>query len=168
MNGRLRLRALVTGLVLGLALCVFTPYNSAVLHNAHLGGGHFPLAPFFIVAWMFVIDALVSRLTRRPPVFSGVELLVVWLMMVLFAAIGYTGLTETFFVNITAPERFAKDAYRWTEVLTPLLPEAWFPHSEAAVREFYNGVKGGRDMGVLGVLAAIPWGVWLPVLAVWS
>lgn len=168
MNGRLRFRALVTGLVLGLALCVFTPYNSAVLHNAHLGGGHFPLAPFFIVAWMFVIDALASRLTRRPPVFSGVELLVVWLMMVLFAAIGYTGLTETFFVNITAPERFARDAYRWTEVLTPLLPEAWFPHSAEAVRGFYNGVKGGRDMGVLAVLAAIPWGVWLPVLAVWS
>jgi hypothetical protein len=168
MNGRLRVRALLVGLVFGLGLCVFTPYNSTILHNTHLGGGHFPLAPFFIVTWMFVIDALASRLTGRPPVFSGVELLVIWLMMVLFSAIGYTGLTETFFVNITAPERFARDAYRWTEVLGPLLPQAWFPHSPDAVNTFYDGIKGGRDMGMPAVLAAIPWDVWLPVLAVWS
>ncbi len=58
MNGRLRLRALLTGLLLGLGLCIFTPYNNTILHNTPLGGGHFPLAPFFIVAWMFVADSL--------------------------------------------------------------------------------------------------------------
>lgn len=168
MNGRLRLRALITGLIMGLALCVFTPYNNTILHNTPMGGGHFPLAPFFIVAWMFVFDALASRLSRRPPFFSGVELLTIWLMMVLFSAIGFAGLTETFFVNITAPERFAKDAYRWTEVLTPLLPDAWFPNSVEAVNGFYDGLKGGRDMGLVEVLANIPWGVWLPVLSVWA
>jgi hypothetical protein len=52
MNGRLRLRALLTGLVLGLILCVYTPYNNAVLGGVPLGGGHFPLAPFFILAWL--------------------------------------------------------------------------------------------------------------------
>ncbi len=168
MNGRLRLRALLTGLLLGLGLCIFTPYNSTILHNTPMGGGHFPLAPFFIIAWMFVVDSFASRLTKRAPVFSGVELLVIWLMMVLFTAIGFTGLTETFFVNITAPERFAKDAYRWTEVLTPLLPDAWFPQSAAAVTGFYEGLQGGQDMGVAEVLANIPWGVWLPVLSVWA
>jgi hypothetical protein len=168
MNGRLRLRALLTGLVLGLLLCVFTPYNNTIGHNTPLGGGHFPLAPFFIVAWMFVMDSLASRLTRRRPFFSGIELLVIWLMAVLFTGIGYAGLTETFFVNITAPQRFAGDAYRWTEVLRPILPEAWFPSSAEAVNQFYQGIKGGRDMGVLDVLSRIPWGVWLPVLSVWA
>lgn len=168
MNGRLRFRALLTGLLLGLALCVFTPYNNTILHNTPMGGGHFPLAPFFIVAWMFVFDSLASRLTRRPPFLSGVELLTIWLMMVLFASIGYAGLTETFFVNITAPERFAKDAYRWTEVLTPLLPQSWYPSSPEAVHTFYDGIKGGRDMGITEVLGNIPWGVWLPVLGVWA
>ena len=168
MNGRLRFRALGVGLVLGLFLCVFTPYNNAVLNNTPLGGGHFPLAPFFIVAWMFVFNAGLAKLTRRDPFFSGVELLVIWLMAVLFTGIGYAGLTETFFVNVTAPERFAKDAYRWTEVLMPLLPESWFPGSEAAVNGFYEGIEGGREMGVGEVLAAIPWGVWIPVLSVWA
>ncbi len=168
MNGRLRFRALLMGTLMGLALCVFTPYNNTILHNVPMGGGHFPLAPFFIITWMFVIDAFASRFTRRPPFFSGVELLVIWLMMVLFSAIGFTGLTETFFVNITAPERFAQDAYRWTEVLTPLLPEAWFPRSVEAVNSFYDGLKGGQEMGVFEVLKNIPWDVWLPVLAVWS
>jgi len=153
---------------MGLGLCVFTPYNSTILHNTPMGGGHFPLAPFFIVTWMFVIDAFASRLTRRPPVFSGVELLVIWLMMVLFTAIGFAGLTETFFVNITAPERFAQDAYRWTEVLTPLLPDSWFPASADAVSRFYDGLEGGREMGFGSVLSGIPWSVWLPVLGVWA
>ncbi|WFS62934.1 hypothetical protein LF599_01865 [Pseudodesulfovibrio thermohalotolerans] len=168
MNGRLRLRALATGLVLGLILCVYTPYNNAVLGGVPLGGGHFPLAPFFILAWMFVIDAAAARLTRRPPYFSGVELLTVWLMMTLFTAIGYAGLSETFLVDITAPGRYARDAYRWTEVLGPLLPDSWFPHSAEAVRQLFQGLKGGRDMSVLEVLSAIPWGVWLPPLLVWS
>ena len=168
MNGRLRLRALLTGLAMGLVLCVFTPYNNTILHNTPMGGGHFPLAPFFLVAWMFVIDAFASRLTRRDPFFSGVELLVIWLMMVLFSTIAYAGLTETFFVNITAPERFAQDAYRWTEILTPLLPESWFPNSADAVSLFYDGLEGGKEMGFGAVLSGIPWGVWLPVLCVWS
>lgn len=168
MNGRLRLRALITGLILGLALCVFTPINNTILHNVPMGGGHFPLAPFFVVAWMFVIDAAVARLAHKRPFYSGVELLTVWLMMVIFSAIGFAGLTETFFVNITAPERFAKDAYRWTEVLTPLLPDAWFPHSIDAVNTFYDGIKGGRDMSVPEILSHIPWDVWLPVLSVWA
>ncbi|BCS89350.1 DUF6785 family protein [Pseudodesulfovibrio sediminis] len=168
MNGRLRLRALLTGLILGLGLCIYTPINNALLHNAPLGGGHFPLAPFFIVTWLFVFDALASRLTKRPPFFSGVELMVVWLMMVLFSAIGFAGLGETFFINITAPERFAKDAYRWTEALTPMLPQAWFPHSPDAVTLFFEGLEGGKEMGLTAVLSAIPWDVWLPVLSVWS
>ncbi|BDQ38316.1 hypothetical protein SYK_26760 [Pseudodesulfovibrio nedwellii] len=168
MNGRLRLRALLTGLLLGLTLCIFTPLNNTVLHNTPMGGGHFPMAPFFIVTWLFVFDAFSSRLSKRPPFFSGVELLVIWLMMVLFTAIGFAGLTETFFINITAPERFAKDAYRWTEVLTPLLPQSWFPQSADAVSLFFEGLDGGNEMGVTAVLSAIPWGVWLPTLFVWS
>jgi len=168
MNGRLRLRALLTGLALGLGLCVYTPLNSTVLGGAPMGGGHFPMAPFFIIAWIFVADAGVSRLTRRPPFLSGVELLVIWLMMVLFTAIGYTGLTETFFINITAPERFAKDAYRWTEVLTPLLPQSWFPDSAEAVNLFFEGLEGGKEMGIGQVLSSVPWGVWLPVLSIWT
>ncbi|MDD3311652.1 DUF6785 family protein [Pseudodesulfovibrio sp.] len=168
MNGRIRLRALVIGLAIGLFLCVFTPWNNTIGHNTPLGGGHFPLAPFFIVAWMFVLDALASRLTRRPPFLSGIELLTVWLIGVIFTTIGYAGLTETFFVNITAPERFAGDAYRWTEVLKPLLPASWFPSSAEAVNQFYQGIKGGRDLGVFEVLSRIPWGVWLPVLSVWA
>ncbi|NDV20077.1 hypothetical protein GO013_11695 [Pseudodesulfovibrio sp. JC047] len=168
MNGQLRLRALLTGLFLGLILCVLTPLNNTVLHNAPLGGGHFPMAPFFIVAWLFVFTALTSRLTKRPPVFSGVELLVVWLMMVLFTAIGFAGLTETFFINITAPERFANDAYRWTEVLTPLLPQSWFPHSADAVNQLFEGLDNGNAMGIPAILAAIPWSAWLPTLLIWS
>ncbi len=165
---RIRVRGILAGLVLGLGLCLFSPYNNAYLNNTTLGGGHFPMAPFFITAWLLVLVALTAKLTRRGPLFNGMELLVIWLMMVLGTAIGWTGLVETFFVNITAPLYFAKDAYKWTQELVPFLPQAWYPHDPQAVELLFNGMEGGRELGWTQVLAAIPWGVWLPPLLVWG
>lgn len=168
MNERIRPRAIVTGLVLGLLLCVFTPYNDAVLRNAPIGQGNLPLAPFFVAAWLFVLSAAWSRISGRRPVLGGVEILTAWVMMILFTSVGWSGMAESFFINITAPQHFAKDAMRWTEVLTPLLPDAWFPDSTAAVKTLYNGLPDAKTMGMGEVLGAIPWGVWVPPLIVWG
>lgn len=164
----IRLRAVLAGLVLGLLLCIFSPYNNAYLNNTQLGGGHFPMAPFFIIAWLLVFVSLIAQITRQKPLFNGLELMVVWLMMVLGTAIGWSGLMETFFINITAPLYFAKDAYEWTQKLVPFLPKAWYPADPKAVELLYGGLENGREMGWFQVLANIPWGVWLPPLLAWG
>ncbi len=164
----IRLRAILAGLALGLLLCVAAPYNNAYLDNTPLGGGHFPLAPFCIAAWLFVLSALTARLLRGRPLFNGLEIMVVWLMMVLGTAIGWSGLVQTFFINITAPLYFAKDAYEWTQELRPLLPQAWYPQDAAAVETLYSGLDGGRELPWTEVLGRIPWGVWLPPLLLWG
>ncbi|GAB7024539.1 DUF6785 family protein [Salidesulfovibrio brasiliensis] len=168
MSRTIRLRAIVTGLLIGLLLSVITPYNSAVLGNTPIGSGSFPLAPFFIAAWLFVICAVQARLTGREPWLRGSEILTVWAMSALFAAISYGGLAETFFLNVTAPERFAAEGYRWAETLRPILPESWYPSDAGTVKLLYNGLPDARDLGLSGIVASIPWAGWLPVLAVWS
>ena len=168
MTTRIRFRAIITGLVLGLVLCVASPINNAYLHNTPLGGGHFPLAPFFITTWLFVLSAFTARLLRGKPILNGLEILVVWLMMVLGTAIGWSGLVETFFINITAPQYFAKDAYEWTQNLKPLLPEAWYPRDAAAVEALYSGIEGGKALSCGEILSRISWGVWLPPLFLWA
>lgn len=165
---QIRIRSVLAGLVLGLGLCAFSPYNNAYLANTHLGGGHFPMAPFFITAWLVVIVALFARLTRREPLFNGIEMLVIWLMMVLGTAIGWSGLVETFFINLTAPVYFAKDAYEWTQELRPYLPPAWYPTDAKAVETLYSGLQNGNQMGFGQILSSIPWDVWLPPLFGWG
>ncbi len=163
----LRLRALVVGLLLGLAITAVTPYSNAYLNGTPLGGGHFPLAPFFILAWLFVLSAAWSRLFRTK-LLTGVEMLAAWALMVVVSGIAYTGLVRTFFFNITAPFYFANAANRWEETLQPHFPASWRPDDPAAIETLYNGLEQGRDMGFFEVMANIPWSIWLPTLLTWG
>ena len=164
----LRTRAILLGLLLASGICVLTPFNNAFRQATPLGGGHFPLAPFFIFFWLALIMAGGGRLMKRPPWLNGKELLFVWILMVLVSGIAYTGLVRTFFINLTAPFHFATPENRWADILDPLLPADWFPRSPEAVNALYDGLPGGRRMGWLAVLQAIPWKVWLPPLLSWG
>ena len=46
---KIRLRALVIGSCLGILICLLTPFNNAYRQGTPLGGGHFPLAPFYFL-----------------------------------------------------------------------------------------------------------------------
>lgn len=174
MSQVVRPRALVLGFVLGLVLCVLTPYNSAYLHNPPLGGGHFPLAPFFIAAWLFVFSAFTGWVRKGAGLLSGLEILTVWVLMVIFSGISYAGLAQTFFVNITAPFYFAEDGFRWAEALQPLLPRAWYPDAHdggagmEAVRTIYDGLDSGWEMSWVEVFRQIHWDVWIGPLLAWG
>ena len=164
----IRLRAVILGVTLGLVLCGLTPFNNAYLRATPLAGGHFPLAPFFVLIWLTLLLAGVARITKRAPLLSGMELLTGWVLMVVVSGIGFTGLVRTFFINLTAPFRFASPANRWDTELTPLLPQAWYRGSKDAVELLYNGLETGRDMGVLEILSAIPWQAWTWPLLTWG
>ena len=167
-GGKIRWRAILLGAGLALIICLLTPFNNSYRQGTPLGGGHFPLAPFFILVWMSLLIALLRRLTRGRSWLTGRELLVSWILMVLTSGIAYTGLVRTFFINLTAPYYFATVGNRWQEVLQPLLPRLWYPQDSDAIRNLYNGLPGGRQMGWLEVLGDIPWGAWLPTLLNWG
>ncbi|MEJ2095736.1 MAG: hypothetical protein P8Y38_01040, partial [Deltaproteobacteria bacterium] len=164
----IRWRAVIVGSVLALLICMITPCNNAYRQGTPLGGGHFPLAPFYLFVWMMFAAALLRRIFRRYNLITGKELLVMWALMVLLSGIAWTGLARTFFINITAPFRFATVENRWAEVLHPLLPKAWYPASPEAVSSFYNGLEGGRDMSWFAVLKHIPWESWIGPLLAWA
>jgi hypothetical protein len=92
----IRLRAIVIGMVIALAICIVTPFNNAHRHATPLGGGHFPLAPFFVLVWLTVIVALLRKLFHKYNWMTGKELLTAWILMVLVSGIAYTGLVRTF------------------------------------------------------------------------
>jgi hypothetical protein len=165
---RIRWRAVIVGSVLALLICIMTPFNNAYRQGTPLGGGHFPLAPFYFFVWMMLAAALIRRIFRRINLITGKELIVMWALMVLLSGIAWTGLARTFFINLTAPFHFATVENRWEEVLHPLLPKALYPSNPEAVNSFYNGLEGGREMSWFEVLKHIPWESWLGPLLGWA
>jgi len=125
---RIRLRAVLIGALLALTICLITPFNNAHLQGTPLGGGQFPLAPFYILVWMVILTGLLRSVFKGHRFLTGRELLVMWALMVLLSGIAWTGLARTFFINLTAPYHFATAENRWEEVLQPLLP-----HLESSV-----------------------------------
>jgi hypothetical protein len=167
-GNRIRWRAILIGSILALVICLITPFNNAYRQATPLGGGHFPLAPFYVLVWMTVLTAVARRIFRRSNWLTGKELLVTWALTVLLSGIAWTGLARTFFINITAPYHFASVENRWEEVLHPLLPRIWYPQSSTAVADIYNGIAGGRQMGWGEVFQQIEWTAWLPPLLAWG
>lgn len=163
----IRLRAVLLGLILAALICGLTPINNIYNQATPLGGGHFPLAPFYILLLTTILAGLLAKILPNSRLITGQEMLVVWLQMVLASGIAYTGLTRTFFINLTAPYQFATAENNWQEILQPLLPPGLYP-GKGAIEPLYNGLVGGRQMGWLEVLVNIPWKDWITPLISWS
>ena len=58
-GAHIRLRAILLGAILALAICIITPFNNAYQQATPLGGGHFPLAPFYALVWMMFLTAAI-------------------------------------------------------------------------------------------------------------
>lgn len=163
-----RLRAPFLGLVLAMGICALTPFNNIYLQATPLGGGHFPLAPFFIFLLLSLLVYLLGRLHRALRFLTGIELLIIWIQMVIGSGIAYTGLARTFLINITAPYHYATIGNRWEQTIQPLLPPALSPSEPEAIELLYKGIPGGRGMGWLELAGQIPWAGWLKPMLLWG
>lgn len=164
----IRIRAILIGMMIAVVICAVTPFNNAHRQATPLGGGHFPLAPFFVLVWLTVIVAILRKLFKKSKWMTGRELLTAWIIMVLVSGIAYTGLVRTFFINLTAPYHFASVENRWDETLHPLMPKALYPQNKVAVESLYNGILGGRQLSWSEVLRQIPWDAWIVPLLSWG
>lgn len=163
----IRLRAVIIGMILAGGICALTPVNNVYNQATPLGGGHFPLAPFYILLITTLLAGLLTRILPNSRLITGQELLVIWMQMVIASGIAYTGLTRTFFINLTVPFQFATAENNWQEILQPLLPSMLYPR-EGAVDGLYNGLINGRQMGWLEIIRNIPWQYWVRPLAAWG
>ena len=167
-RGYIRLRAPILGLFFAVLICGITPYNNIYLQATPLGGGHFPLAPFFIFLLLAIISILLTKIPgiRKAPLTGG-ELLIIWIQAVIGSGIAYTGFARTFLINITAPIHFATMGNRWQEVLHPLLPASLAPSNASAIELLYNGIPQGRELTWWQVVTQIPWDAWTTPLTMW-
>lgn len=164
----IRFRALAAGFILSLTICAVTPFNNIYHQATPLGGGHFPLAPFFILIWLSLFIAGLRKLFPSLSIFSGKELLIIWMLTVLSSGISYTGLVRTFFINVTAPWHFATVENHWEETIQPFFPAAWHPQDPMAIQFLYDGLQEGRQMGLTELVRHVPWAAWIQPLVMWT
>ncbi|MCP4671803.1 MAG: hypothetical protein GY857_10920, partial [Desulfobacula sp.] len=164
----IRPRAFFLGIILAVLICAFTPFNNVYRNATPLGGGYFPLAPFYLLFWLTIITAFCKKFLKIDALFTGSELILTWGLMLLVSGIAYTGFARTFFINLTAPFYFASVENRWQEVLQPLLPDNLFPQSNTAVEMLYNGLENGQEMGWYELAKHIPWSAWIIPFLSWG
>lgn len=162
---RVRLPAVIVGLVFVFLSCAFTPFNDVKLQNSPLAGGHFPLVSFACLLLLLVVINPMLSLLKRSWRFHMYEVLLIWSMVTVSTGIAYTGLMRTFIINITTPLWFSTSASDLGKLLLPLLPPSLFPKDPSVIQPLYYGLQGGLDMNWWQIMMHIPWHIWvLPML----
>jgi len=149
-------------------ICAVTPFNNVYRNATPLGGGYFPLAPFYLLFWLTIITVLSRKFLKIDALLTGAELIFTWGLMLLVSGIAYTGFARTFFINLTAPFYFASAENQWQAKLQPILPDNLFPQSRAAIDMIYNGVDGGQEMGWIELASHVPWTDWMLPFFSWG
>lgn len=167
-EARLRLPAILIGLVFVVICCAFTPFNNVRLQNSPLAGGHFPLAAFGCLLFLLVAVNPVLSIFRKEWRLNFLELLLIWSMVTAGTGIAYTGLMRTFIINITTPGWLGTSVSELGQLLLPLLPESLFPSDPETVRSVYGGTPGGLDLSWWEILRLIPWSVWILPMLWWG
>jgi hypothetical protein len=165
----IRLRSIVVGILLAIGICLLTPFNNIYQQATPLGGGHFPLAPFFIFLLLIILTAVTAKISSsKSLIFTGSELLIIWIEMVIGSGIAYTGMARTLLLNLTTPIHYATVGNQWQENICSVLPRGIIPTDPSAIEMLYTGIPGGRSMNWMEVASAIPWQAWLTPLLLWG
>ena len=101
---------------------------------------------------------LVLGVIHRPLAFRKGELLVMFVMMCL--ANSTHVLVYMWIALVPAPIYLATSENSWDHLVVPHIPDWLIPHDAAAIRDFYEGARGGSP--------DIHWQVWLEPLAGWA
>ena len=157
-SSRIRLRAMIVGMLLCGAIGVGLPYGEFVLHGTQLGLNSSTPAAFFL---LFVLLAALQPLlgsVRRSWLFNRAELLLVTVMMMLATAIPTRGFAGVAVGVLSGISYFASPQNKWDEKLVPHIPRWMVPSDAQAMRSFYEGLGPGQP---------IPWAAWLEPLGWW-
>ena len=152
-------RALIIGLSLAVAECLIAPYNDYVIRNTFLAGGHFPLAPFFVLTILTLIVNSSLRLLSPKLALSSRELIVIWCIMIAAAGIPSSGMMRGALSPFVAYKYFATPENEWASLFFQYIPDWRVVRDEDAIISFFEGISAGES---------IPWVAWLKPISVWT
>lgn len=125
---RITMRSLLLGLLGGVALCAFAPYNDWAMNNTFLIGNNMPVGAIML-AFLFVvfINGPLSRFLPSKAL-SSFEVAVAFMVMLTMCALPTSGLVRYLLPNIVMPFQMALENDGYKNVIEKLSVAKWaFP-----------------------------------------
>ena len=155
----LRLHALLVGAALVLAFAFVLPYVNFTLGKFDWAFRPLGVGPMFgLVLLLWPVNPLLRRI-RPSLAFTRPELLLIYAMMAICAALSGEGLFAYVLVNTVHPQYYATPENRWGELFMKDVPTWLQVTRPESVRAFYDGLPAGM---------AVPWHEWVAPIAAWS
>ena len=160
-NPKIRISAIVVGVLLVGGMCAITPYNNYFLQNTNIAGNHLPVGSIFgLLFLVFFVNIPLRKFIRsRRFAFSGPELTVIWMMLIVAVGIPSMGLLQFLLPSLVALRYFATPENDWAETLHPHIPDWLIVSDTRAVADFYEGLSAGET---------VPWLFWMKPLLIWG
>jgi len=152
-------RALIIGLFFVVVECLIAPYNDYVILSVFSSGGHFPVAPFFVLTILILIVNIILKGINPKISLSPQELITIWCMMCAASGIPCSGLMRYYLSTFVAYKYFATPENGWETLFYQYIPHWRVVHDTNAIRAFFEGISSGEH---------IPWKVWLKPLSIWT
>lgn len=158
---KIRISAILVGLLLVGGICAISPYNNYFLENSRLAGNHLPVGSILGLLLLVFIVNLPLRFLRwsRHFSFTSLELTVIWMMLIVAVGIPSMGLLQFLIPCLVALRYFTTPVNDWAETLQPQIPDWLVVTDTQAVTDFYEGLSPGGN---------IPWVSWINPLLVWG
>jgi hypothetical protein len=154
-----RPRALLLGIALVVALTFLLPYVNLSLNKYDWAFRPLALGPLFLLcALIWPVNSILRR-ARPASALTRSELLLVYAMMAISAAISGEGLFVYAMVNAVQPQFFAAPGNRWAEVVLPHVPTWLLIDQPNAINWFYEGAPPGMPL---------PWREWVSPISSWT
>ena len=153
------LRAVILGLPLALVIAVGDPYGVLVVRGSALAADFSTGAALCLFFFVVLLINPVLSLLRRTRLRRG-ELVTVYIMMIVAAAIPSWGFTLNLIPLMAGFSYYATSSNDWGEQILPFLPDWLIVSSDAgAVQGLFEGVAVG---------VPLPWDAWMRPLLAWS
>ncbi len=153
------LRALIVGVLGVVVVGIGFPYANLIVQGTRPANTALPFGVIFV---FFILVALINplpALLRRRAILSRPELLVVFIMLLVAAAVPTWGLIGQVLPIMTGAQYYATPSNRWQQTIVEHLPNWAVPKDQYVIDGFYEGIPAGDP---------VPWAPWAGPLLAWA
>jgi hypothetical protein len=151
-------RAVLLGLLGSLIIAMGEPFGVLVLRGSPMGADFSTGAAIFLFLPLTLMLNPLVRLLGWPALRRG-ELVTIYIMMIVAAAIPSWGFTLNLIPLISGFFYYATPENEWAQLIQPHIPAWLAPDSRDAVWKLFEGGARGE---------AVSWSTWGPPLLIWS
>ena len=151
-------RAVLLGLLGSLIIAVGEPFGVLVLRGSPMGADFSTGAAIFLFLPLTLMLNPLVRLLGWPALRRG-ELVTIYIMMIVAAAIPSWGFTLNLIPLIGGFFYYATPENEWAQLIQPHIPQWLAPDGRDAVWKLFEGSARGE---------AVSWSTWGPPLLIWS